>query len=347
MERRTLTACMKCNTLYKPSPNQLCRLKCESCAKPLLGHYDIKCKRCQKIFCDNFYKTVKCPFCARAPPSNPRRGQRRNHATNGRYNSSGNRRGAQPSHRDINSTPVCVDLVSSSDASDSETDTDNSCDSSDSLAEQTSPSDDSQPPARAAGGERSNPHSSPHSSPSPLPQSTISSGCITSSTVASRSSESAREGELGLPKSEIVSKNINQLIALRPKTFSFTTQDGEHTCKRKGVPYHLQEKLSHDSFEHTLETNTSIRFVSRSIRNVQGMICTCRGLSAFDDKCYNLSPTQSQAYGHPDIPNNNDDDDMDIEVGEEEIGGIEEVFMENGEVDQPQRLFPVFRPWCK
>ncbi|XP_069194044.1 uncharacterized protein [Procambarus clarkii] len=150
----------------------------------------------------------------------------------------------------------------------------------------------------------------------------------------------AREGELGLLKSEIGSKIINQLIALRPKTYSFTTHDGEHTCKCKGVPYHLQEKLSHDSFQHTLETNTSIRYVSRSIRNVQGKICTCRstcrGLSAFDDKRYILSPTQSLAYGHPDIPNNNDDDEMDVEVGEEEE--MEEVFMEEEEVEQAQRL---------
>ncbi|XP_045600643.2 uncharacterized protein [Procambarus clarkii] len=128
----------------------------------------------------------------------------------------------------------------------------------------------------------------------------------------------SREGELGLLKSVIGTKIINQLIALRPKTYSFTTQDGDHTCKCKGVPYHLQEKLSHESFQRALETNTSIRFVSRSIRNVQGKICTCcstcRGLSAFDDKRYILSPTQSLAYGHPDIPNDDDNDEMQVVV---------------------------------
>ncbi|XP_069189297.1 uncharacterized protein [Procambarus clarkii] len=91
MERRTSTACMKCGVFYIPSPNQLCRLQCASCEKPPLGHYDIKCKRCQQIFCDNLYKTVKCPYCSPAP----RRGHRRNETSHKRYNPYLNRRREQ------------------------------------------------------------------------------------------------------------------------------------------------------------------------------------------------------------------------------------------------------------
>ncbi|XP_069189950.1 rho GTPase-activating protein gacII-like [Procambarus clarkii] len=91
MERRSSTACMKCGVFYIPSPNQLCRLQCASCEKPPLGHYDIKCKRCQQIFCDNLYKTVKCPYCSPAP----RGGHRRNETSHKRYNPYLNRRREQ------------------------------------------------------------------------------------------------------------------------------------------------------------------------------------------------------------------------------------------------------------
>ncbi|XP_069177045.1 uncharacterized protein [Procambarus clarkii] len=91
MERRSSTACMKCGVFYIPSPNQLCRLQCASCEKPPLGHYDIKCKRFQQIFCDNLYKTVKCPYCSPAP----RGGHRRNETSHKRYNPYLNRRREQ------------------------------------------------------------------------------------------------------------------------------------------------------------------------------------------------------------------------------------------------------------
>ncbi|XP_069163468.1 uncharacterized protein [Procambarus clarkii] len=173
MEKRILTACMKCGVFYIPSPNQLCRLQCTSCEKPPLGHHTIKCKRCQQTFCDNLYNTVKCPYCSPAP-----RGHRRNETSHKRYNPYLNRRReqidviesvshpsytelrradvtcghppplqqgqqrrqmegyetisrpvnttlrihtltpAQPPHQDINATPLCIDLISSSAESD-------------------------------------------------------------------------------------------------------------------------------------------------------------------------------------------------------------------------------------
>ncbi|XP_069160334.1 uncharacterized protein [Procambarus clarkii] len=116
----------------------------------------------------------------------------------------------------------------------------------------------------------------------------------------------SRKGQLGLLKSEVGAKIIKELIALKPKMYSILTQDQVQICRCKGIPTYHQSKLTHAAFQSALELNIGQRFQSRSIRNVKGRMCTClttkRGLSAFDDKRYVLSPTQSLAYGHPDIP---------------------------------------------
>ncbi|XP_069175223.1 uncharacterized protein [Procambarus clarkii] len=163
-----------------------------------------------------------------------------------------------------------------------------------------------------------------------------------------------RKGELGLLKSEVKQKIITELIALKPKTYSLLTIDNEHLCKCKGIPYHQQKKITHASFQNTLETNTTFNFVSRSIRNVNGQICTCkttkRGLSAFDDKRYLISPTESLAYGHPDIPEREVRVQVEEEV-QEEVQVEEEVQVGDPViVDNPQprrQLFPIFNLWEK
>ncbi|XP_069160116.1 uncharacterized protein [Procambarus clarkii] len=118
--------------------------------------------------------------------------------------------------------------------------------------------------------------------------------------------DDSRKGQLGLLKSEVGAKIIKELIALKPKMYSILTQDQVQLCRCKGIPTYHQSKLTHAAFQSALELNIGQRFHSRSIRNVKGRMFTClttkRGLSAFDDKRYVLSPTQSLAYGHPDIP---------------------------------------------
>nr|XP_045589561.1 uncharacterized protein LOC123751521 [Procambarus clarkii] len=88
---------------------------------------------------------------------------------------------AQPPHQDINVTPLCIDLVSSSAESDSESDTPNS-------AEWTLPISGSHPSAHREGRGRSHAHSTPRSSPSPIPQS-ISDSCSSSNSSISSSEE--------------------------------------------------------------------------------------------------------------------------------------------------------------
>ncbi|XP_069187737.1 uncharacterized protein [Procambarus clarkii] len=157
--------------------------------------------------------------------------------------------------------------------------------------------------------------------------------------------DDSRKGQLGLLKSEVGAKIIKELIALKPKMYSILTQDQVQICRCKGIPTYQQSKLTHAAFQSALELNIGQRFQSRSIRNVKGRMCTClttkRGLSAFDDKRYVLSPTQSLAYGHPDIPQ--------AEIHEEENEEEEDVPAPAAAAARPVRrgFHPIFNMWGK
>nr|XP_045612339.1 uncharacterized protein LOC123766905 [Procambarus clarkii] len=156
--------------------------------------------------------------------------------------------------------------------------------------------------------------------------------------------DDSRKGQLGLLKSEVGAKIIKELIALKPKMYSIHTQDQVQICRCKGIPTYHQSKLTHAAFQSALELNIGQRFQSRSIRNVKGRMCTClttkRGLSAFDDKRYVPSPTQSLAYGHPDIPR--------AEIHEEENEEEEDVPAPAAAARPVRRGFhPIFNMWGK
>ncbi|XP_069167094.1 uncharacterized protein [Procambarus clarkii] len=157
--------------------------------------------------------------------------------------------------------------------------------------------------------------------------------------------DDSRKGQLGLLKSEVGAKIIKELIALKPKMYSILTQDQVQICRCKGIPTYHQSKLTHAAFQSALELNIGQRFQSRSIRNVKGRMCTCfttkRGLSAFDDKRYVLSPTQSLAYGHPDIPR--------AEIHEEENEEEDDVPAPAAAAARPVRrgFHPIFNMWGK
>nr|XP_045586319.1 uncharacterized protein LOC123748172 [Procambarus clarkii] len=159
----------------------------------------------------------------------------------------------------------------------------------------------------------------------------------------------ARKGKLGLLKSEVGSKIITQLVALKPKMYSLVTLDKQHICRCKGITRRQQAGLEHSSFIDALETNTSRRFVTRTIRNVGGQMCTCvtvkRGLSAFDDKRYVISPTVSLAYGHPDIPHDPEDEEAVISDLEMDVDAQENV--EQNIRPAGRRHYPIFNMWAK
>ena len=74
----------------------------------------------------------------------------------------------------------------------------------------------------------------------------------------------------------------------------------------KGVSKHEQEKLTFQHYDDILRTHQTKSVTVRNIQNIKGQVCSIRmdkvTLSAFDDKRWHISPTESRAYGHPDIP---------------------------------------------
>ncbi|XP_064106780.1 uncharacterized protein LOC135215755 [Macrobrachium nipponense] len=133
------------------------------------------------------------------------------------------------------------------------------------------------------------------------------------------------KGRLGLLKSEVGEMIIEEIIALKPKTYSVLVSDKSMIRRSKGVQKCYRDSLTHADYEAALYAGNPLTAPTRSIRNVKGSVVTTAQMkkvfSAFDDKRYHLNPGQSVAYGHPIIPvimeeeegmgvSNDDDNDM-------------------------------------
>ena len=115
----------------------------------------------------------------------------------------------------------------------------------------------------------------------------------------------SRRGELGLLKSEIAEKQIEEVIALQAKSYSLKLKgEGETLLRAKGIPKNI---LTHANYRAALEDDYTGggKCEYHSIRSHRGEVITCKTrktlLSAYDDKRFVLSPVKSLAYGHPDI----------------------------------------------
>ena len=116
--------------------------------------------------------------------------------------------------------------------------------------------------------------------------------------------DDSRRGELGLLKSEIAERQIDEVIALQAKSYSLKLRgEGDPLLRAKGIP---KNTLTHADYRAALADDYTGggKCVYYSIRNLTGEVVTSRTkktlLSAYDDKRFLLSPSKSLAYGHPD-----------------------------------------------
>ena len=110
------------------------------------------------------------------------------------------------------------------------------------------------------------------------------------------------KGKLGKLKVETQSDIMTELVAVRPKCYSFLTKTS-HSNAIKGVPYDVQRTISHQNFVDCVMKNERVFRKIYSIRNCRGEMSTTvshkLALSSFEDKRFYLTQTESVAYGHP------------------------------------------------
>ncbi|XP_042878488.1 uncharacterized protein LOC122257320 [Penaeus japonicus] len=121
--------------------------------------------------------------------------------------------------------------------------------------------------------------------------------------------DSSRAEKLGYLKSVVGSQKIDEVIALRAKTYSFLLDDGEtNEISAMGTDGQEQRKIIHSRFKEALENTSQFRpsFQYTEIENRGGQVQAIghreNRISSFDDKRYYVDATTSYAYGHPNIP---------------------------------------------
>lgn len=106
----------------------------------------------------------------------------------------------------------------------------------------------------------------------------------------------------GKMKIEFNGQIIDEVIALRPKLYSFILDNKDEHTRAKGINYNAKRTLSHADYLHCYKTNekknVTIHEILSKLHNVITKCCEKTALSTADDKrCY-LSNNKSLPYGH-------------------------------------------------
>ena len=110
---------------------------------------------------------------------------------------------------------------------------------------------------------------------------------------------------IGMFKDEVLGKQIIEFVGLRPKMYSYITNDqqvsGKHTAK--GIQYAVAKNLTHEQYLQQLNNPHENRLVNRRIgpklHRLYSIQTNKRGLCSFDDKRVILEDgISTMAYGH-------------------------------------------------
>ena len=133
---------------------------------------------------------------------------------------------------------------------------------------------------------------------------------------------------IGKMKDEAGGVPIVEFVSLKPKMYSYITDDGKEARRAKGVQRAVVARhLRHENYLKELRDPAENRFVNRRIMShlhqLQTIAAEKRGLSAYDDKRFILADgIHSVAYGHESISDRLLDDDD--EYDDEELDETEE-----------------------
>ena len=128
---------------------------------------------------------------------------------------------------------------------------------------------------------------------------------------------------IGKMKDEANGKAITEFVGLKPKMYSYITDEGKEARRAKGVQRAVvRNKLCHSAYLKELHDPAENTFINRRIQSVGCHLVTMaqskRGLSAFDDKrhiCADMMHTLT--YGHRTITDRVIDDvERDGDLGE-------------------------------
>ena len=109
---------------------------------------------------------------------------------------------------------------------------------------------------------------------------------------------------IGKFKNETSEKIISEFIGLRPKLYSFRTNDGKEKKTCKGVKRSVvKNEIKFDDYQHTLYTHENKEVIQNGIRSYTHEIYTETqkkvALSCFDDKIFiNDDNISCISFGH-------------------------------------------------
>ena len=146
---------------------------------------------------------------------------------------------------------------------------------------------------------------------------------------------------IGKMKDEANGEPIVEFVGLKPKMYSYITDDGAESRRAKGVQRAVvKNKLRHEAYVKELNDPAENLFVNRRIQSFGHQLMTIaqakRGLSAYDDKRFLLDDgIHTVAYGHRGFL-----DRVKDEIVLEEEEDLEEDTVGEDEPEEEQELKP-------
>ena len=112
------------------------------------------------------------------------------------------------------------------------------------------------------------------------------------------------KGKLGKLKLETGINPILEFVGVKPKAYSYKTTVAENNTL-KGVPKHVRETIMHETYKSCINNCKSVSCELYNLLPVKGQMSMIKqkktALSAYEDKRYYISATESYAYGHPKV----------------------------------------------